>query len=93
MASSHGAKHNDSAQDPLVYPGWDKAEDHTTQPAVMDSIIPPRQNIPEKESSTTGTTNSVPYTHFSSSLSQMACLGKILRGLVERSNLSTSFRQ
>ncbi|XP_074708609.1 uncharacterized protein LOC141935862 [Strix uralensis] len=53
MASNHGAKQNDSAQDPLVYPGWDKGEDYATQPAIMDRIIPSRENNHEKESSTT----------------------------------------
>ncbi|KAM6256252.1 CD44 antigen isoform 17-T17 [Spheniscus humboldti] len=53
MASNHGAKQNDSAQDPLVYPGWDKGEDYATQPAIMDRIIPSRENKHEKESSTT----------------------------------------
>ncbi|XP_075008502.1 uncharacterized protein LOC142083163 [Calonectris borealis] len=53
MASSHGVKQNDSAQDPLVYPGWDKGEDYATQPAIMDRIIPSRENNHEKESSTT----------------------------------------
>ncbi|XP_074887025.1 CD44 antigen isoform X19 [Buteo buteo] len=52
MASNHGAKQNDSAQDPLVYPGWDKGEDYT-QRAIMDRIIPSRENNHEKESSTT----------------------------------------
>ncbi|XP_009571607.1 PREDICTED: CD44 antigen-like [Fulmarus glacialis] len=55
MAPSHGAKQNDSAQDPLVYPGWDKGEDYATQPAIMDRIIPSRENNHEKESSTTAT--------------------------------------
>ncbi|KAK4822137.1 hypothetical protein QYF61_010260, partial [Mycteria americana] len=55
MGSNHGAKQNDSAQDPLVYPGWDKGEDYTTQPAIMDRIIPSRENNHEKESSTTVT--------------------------------------
>ncbi|XP_072722319.1 CD44 antigen isoform X5 [Ciconia boyciana] len=55
MASNHGAKQNDSAQDTLVYPGWDKGEDYTTQPAIMDRIIPSRENNHEKGSSTTVT--------------------------------------
>ncbi|XP_075358585.1 CD44 antigen isoform X7 [Mycteria americana] len=59
MGSNHGAKQNDSAQDPLVYPGWDKGEDYTTQPAIMDRIIPSRENNHEKESSTTGSTSSI----------------------------------
>ncbi|XP_063189605.1 CD44 antigen isoform X6 [Chroicocephalus ridibundus] len=58
-ASSHGAKQNDSAQDPLVYPGWDKGEDYATQPAVTDRIIPSRENNHQKESSTTGSTSSI----------------------------------
>ncbi|XP_010085851.1 PREDICTED: CD44 antigen-like, partial [Pterocles gutturalis] len=53
VASSHGAKQNDSAQDPLVYPGWDEGEDYATQPAIMDRIIPSRENNHEKASSTT----------------------------------------
>lgn len=57
MASSHGARQNDSAQDQLVYPGWDKGEDYSTQAPVMDRIIPSRENNHEKESSNTGTTN------------------------------------
>ncbi|XP_069640805.1 CD44 antigen isoform X2 [Haliaeetus albicilla] len=52
MASNHGAKQNDSAQDPLVYPDWDKGEDYT-QRAIMDRIIPSRENNHEKESSAT----------------------------------------
>ncbi|XP_076200473.1 CD44 antigen isoform X19 [Aptenodytes patagonicus] len=59
MASNHGAKQNNSAQDPLVYPGWDKGEDYATQPAIMDRIIPSRENKHEKESSTTGSTSSI----------------------------------
>ncbi|XP_063189603.1 CD44 antigen isoform X4 [Chroicocephalus ridibundus] len=57
-ASSHGAKQNDSAQDPLVYPGWDKGEDYATQPAVTDRIIPSRENNHQKESSTTAVASS-----------------------------------
>ncbi|XP_029853870.1 CD44 antigen isoform X4 [Aquila chrysaetos chrysaetos] len=52
MASNHGAKQNDSAQDPLVYPDWDKGEDYT-QRAITDRIIPSRENNHEKQSSTT----------------------------------------
>ncbi|XP_040457396.1 CD44 antigen isoform X1 [Falco naumanni] len=52
MVSSHGAKQNNSVQEPLVYPGWDQGEDYTTQPAIMDRIIPSRENNHEKESST-----------------------------------------
>ncbi|XP_068540751.1 CD44 antigen isoform X10 [Anas acuta] len=51
MASSHGARQNDSAQDQLVYPGWDKGEDYSTQAPVMDRVIPSRENNHEKESS------------------------------------------
>lgn len=58
MASNHGAKQNDSAQDPLVYPDWDKGEDYTQRP-IMDRIIPSRENNHEKESSTTGTSNNI----------------------------------
>ncbi|XP_009074958.1 PREDICTED: CD44 antigen, partial [Acanthisitta chloris] len=51
--SSYGTKQNNSAQDPLVYPGWDKGKDYATQPAVTDRIIPSRKNDQDKESSTT----------------------------------------
>lgn len=45
MASSHRAKENNSAQDPLVYPGWDKGDDYATQPAIINRItIPSREN-------------------------------------------------
>ncbi|XP_052637820.1 CD44 antigen isoform X10 [Harpia harpyja] len=57
MASNHGAKQNNSAQDPLVYPDWDKGEDYT-QRAIMDRIIPSRENNHEKESSTTAVASS-----------------------------------
>ncbi|XP_054256246.1 CD44 antigen [Indicator indicator] len=50
VVSSHGATHNDSA---LVYPGWEQGEDYATQTAVMDRIIPSRDNNHHKESSTT----------------------------------------
>ncbi|XP_009982047.1 PREDICTED: CD44 antigen [Tauraco erythrolophus] len=53
MSSNHGAKQNDSAQDILVYPGWDKGEDYATQPTITDRIIPSRENNHEKESYTT----------------------------------------
>ncbi|XP_032867044.1 CD44 antigen isoform X3 [Tyto alba] len=53
MASNRGAKQNDTAQDPLVYPGWDKGEDYATQPAITDRIIPSRENNHEKDSSST----------------------------------------
>ncbi|XP_015719048.1 CD44 antigen isoform X16 [Coturnix japonica] len=52
MVSNHGAKQNDSAQDPLVYPGWGK-EDYSIQPTIMDRVIPSRESNPEKESSNT----------------------------------------
>lgn len=55
MPSNHGAKQNDSVQDPLVYPGWDKGENYSTQRTVMDRIIPSRKNSDEKDASTTGT--------------------------------------
>ncbi|XP_062351156.1 CD44 antigen isoform X1 [Cinclus cinclus] len=53
MVPSHGAKENDSAHDPLVYPGWDEGEDYATQPAVTDRVIPSRVSNHERESSTT----------------------------------------
>uniref|UniRef100_A0A8C0VHP6 CD44 antigen n=1 Tax=Cyanistes caeruleus TaxID=156563 RepID=A0A8C0VHP6_CYACU len=53
MVPSHGAKQNDSAQDPLVYPGWDEGEDYATQPAVTERVTPSRENYHERESSTT----------------------------------------
>uniref|UniRef100_A0A8C0VBD6 CD44 antigen n=1 Tax=Cyanistes caeruleus TaxID=156563 RepID=A0A8C0VBD6_CYACU len=59
MVPSHGAKQNDSAQDPLVYPGWDEGEDYATQPAVTERVTPSRENYHERESSTTGTSNNV----------------------------------
>uniref|UniRef100_A0A8C0VGP6 CD44 antigen n=1 Tax=Cyanistes caeruleus TaxID=156563 RepID=A0A8C0VGP6_CYACU len=59
MVPSHGAKQNDSAQDPLVYPGWDEGEDYATQPAVTERVTPSRENYHERESSTTGSTSSV----------------------------------
>lgn len=86
MVPHHGAKQNDSAQDPLVYPGWGKGEDYTTQPAITDRAIPSRENNHERESSTTGTSNNVCYVCCITSVSQMASPGKILHELVERSN-------
>ncbi|XP_015487123.1 CD44 antigen isoform X6 [Parus major] len=59
MVPSHGAKQNNSAQDPLVYPGWDEGEDYATQPAVTERVTPSRENYHERESSTTGSTSSV----------------------------------
>ncbi|XP_053836815.1 CD44 antigen [Vidua macroura] len=53
MVPSHGAKQNDSAQEPLVYPGWDEREDYATQRAVTDRLIPSRESNHERESSTT----------------------------------------
>ncbi|XP_015487119.1 CD44 antigen isoform X2 [Parus major] len=53
MVPSHGAKQNNSAQDPLVYPGWDEGEDYATQPAVTERVTPSRENYHERESSTT----------------------------------------
>ncbi|XP_064281111.1 CD44 antigen isoform X7 [Passer domesticus] len=51
MVPSRGAKQNDSARDPLVYPGWD--EDYATHPAVTDRVTPSRESNHERESSTT----------------------------------------
>ncbi|KAM4898525.1 CD44 antigen [Sylvia borin] len=53
VVPSRGAKQNDSAQDPLVYPGWDEGEDYATQPSVTDRVIPSRESDHERESSTT----------------------------------------
>ncbi|XP_066043936.1 CD44 antigen isoform X2 [Chamaea fasciata] len=53
VVPSHGAKQNDSAQDPLAYPGWDEGEDYATWPAVTDGVTPSRENNHERESSTT----------------------------------------
>ncbi|KAM4779339.1 CD44 antigen isoform 3-T3 [Cyanocitta cristata] len=53
MVPSHGAKQNDSEQDPVVYPGWDKGKDYATQPAITDRVIPSTENNHERESSTT----------------------------------------
>ncbi|XP_066043938.1 CD44 antigen isoform X3 [Chamaea fasciata] len=58
VVPSHGAKQNDSAQDPLAYPGWDEGEDYATWPAVTDGVTPSRENNHERESSTTGSTSS-----------------------------------
>lgn len=86
MVPSHGAKQNDSAQDPLVYPGWDEGEDYATQPAVTDRDIASRESHHERESSTTGTSNNICYLCSITSVSQMASPGKILQELVDRSN-------
>ncbi|XP_037993861.1 CD44 antigen isoform X10 [Motacilla alba alba] len=53
MVPSRGAKQNDSAQEPLVYPGSDEGEDYATQPAVTDRVIPSRESNHERDSSTT----------------------------------------
>ncbi|XP_061853678.1 CD44 antigen isoform X3 [Colius striatus] len=53
MVFNHGSKQNDSVQDTLMHPGWDKGDDYATQPTIMDRIIPSRENNHEKESSTT----------------------------------------
>ena len=81
MASSHGARQNDSAQDPLVYPGWDKGEDYSTQAPVMDRVIPSRESNHEKESSNTGTSNNISYAYFITSISLVACFETILYDL------------
>ncbi|KAL2303455.1 hypothetical protein Nmel_008723 [Mimus melanotis] len=54
---SHGATQNDSEHDPLVYPGWEEGEDHSTQPAVTDRAIPSRESNQERHSSTTAVTS------------------------------------
>ncbi|XP_027498275.1 CD44 antigen isoform X3 [Corapipo altera] len=59
MVSTHGAKQNDSMQDPWIYPGWDNGEEYATRPAIMDRTIPSRGNNHEKGSSTTGSTSSI----------------------------------
>ncbi|XP_064513822.1 CD44 antigen isoform X10 [Pseudopipra pipra] len=53
MVSTHGAKQNDSMQDPWIYPGWDNGEEYATWPAITDRTIPSRGNNHEKDSSTT----------------------------------------
>ncbi|XP_030805659.1 CD44 antigen isoform X7 [Camarhynchus parvulus] len=53
MVPSRGAKQNDSAREPLVYPGWDEGEDYATEPAGMDRVTPSRESNHERESSTT----------------------------------------
>uniref|UniRef100_A0A674HQB2 CD44 antigen n=1 Tax=Taeniopygia guttata TaxID=59729 RepID=A0A674HQB2_TAEGU len=63
MVPSHGPKQNDSAQDPLVYPGWDEGEDYATQPAVTDRDIASRESHHERESSTTAAVASPDDTH------------------------------
>ncbi|XP_017669166.1 PREDICTED: CD44 antigen isoform X1 [Lepidothrix coronata] len=55
MVSTHGAKQNDSMQDPWIYPGWDNGEEYATWPAITDRTIPSRGNNHEKDSSTTVT--------------------------------------
>lgn len=69
-----------------MYPGWDEREDYATQPAVMDRVIPSRENSHETESSTTGTSNNVCCVCCITSITQMASPGKILLELVDRSN-------
>lgn len=64
MPSNHGAKQNNSVEDPMVYPGWDKGENYTTQTAVMDRIIPSRKNSNEKDSPATGTSQSYIFHNF-----------------------------
>ncbi|XP_064513817.1 CD44 antigen isoform X5 [Pseudopipra pipra] len=59
MVSTHGAKQNDSMQDPWIYPGWDNGEEYATWPAITDRTIPSRGNNHEKDSSTTGSTSSI----------------------------------
>ncbi|XP_005046992.1 PREDICTED: CD44 antigen isoform X1 [Ficedula albicollis] len=50
---SHGAKENDSAHEPWLYPGWDEGEDYATQPAVTERVIPSRDSSHERQPSTT----------------------------------------
>nr|XP_041572506.1 CD44 antigen isoform X6 [Taeniopygia guttata] len=69
MVPSHGPKQNDSAQDPLVYPGWDEGEDYATQPAVTDRDIASRESHHERESSTTGSTQAPHKGHYESTTS------------------------
>ncbi|KAM7164452.1 CD44 antigen isoform 21-T21 [Macrochelys suwanniensis] len=63
MFSNGGAKHEDSAQDPLlhtVHPGWgnaDKYPTNVTRDDVLPGIIPLRENDQEKESSHTAVTS------------------------------------
>ncbi|XP_074004725.1 uncharacterized protein [Numenius arquata] len=45
---NHGARQNNSEQDPLVYPGWDKGEDYATHPSIAETIIPSRENNNER---------------------------------------------
>uniref|UniRef100_A0A803W259 CD44 antigen n=1 Tax=Ficedula albicollis TaxID=59894 RepID=A0A803W259_FICAL len=83
---SHGAKENDSAHEPWLYPGWDEGEDYATQPAVTERVIPSRDSSHERQPSTTGTSNSVCFVCCITSVSQVASPGKIWRELVHRSN-------
>ncbi|CAN8214870.1 unnamed protein product [Coccothraustes coccothraustes] len=53
MVPSRGAAQNDSAREPLVYPGWEKGEDYATEPALMDRVTPSRESNHERDSSTT----------------------------------------
>lgn len=83
MVSNHGAKQNDSAQDPLVYPDWGK-EDYSTQSTIMDRVIPSRESNHEKESSNTGTSHNINDAYFITSVFQISCLGKLLHDLESR---------
>ncbi|XP_042670306.1 CD44 antigen isoform X3 [Centrocercus urophasianus] len=83
MVSNHGAKQNDSAQDPLVYPDWGK-EDYSTQSTIMDRVIPSRESNHEKESSNTGTSHNINDAYFIISAFQISCLGKLLHDLESR---------
>ncbi|KAM7041840.1 CD44 antigen isoform 6-T6 [Acridotheres tristis] len=54
VVPSQGTKENDSEHEPLVYPGWEQEEEHATQPAVTDGVIPSTDSNLETDSSTTG---------------------------------------
>ncbi|XP_014729024.1 PREDICTED: CD44 antigen isoform X1 [Sturnus vulgaris] len=53
VVPSQGTKENDSEHEPLVYPGWEQGEEHATQPAGTDRVIPSRDSNLETDSSTT----------------------------------------
>ncbi|KAM7041839.1 CD44 antigen isoform 5-T5 [Acridotheres tristis] len=53
VVPSQGTKENDSEHEPLVYPGWEQEEEHATQPAVTDGVIPSTDSNLETDSSTT----------------------------------------
>ncbi|XP_059705220.1 CD44 antigen isoform X28 [Haemorhous mexicanus] len=53
VVPSRGAKQNDSAPEPPVYPGWEEGEDNATEPAVMDRVTSSRESNHERDSSTT----------------------------------------